>query len=85
MIRSDKEVTDPQEPENIISSPAVCRIGLCDGDQPYVVPVCFGYEAGMILHSFVSRWKEDGDYQGKPRGGYRGRFRFRTHAGRIPL
>jgi nitroimidazol reductase NimA-like FMN-containing flavoprotein (pyridoxamine 5'-phosphate oxidase superfamily) len=51
--RSDKEVTDPQELENIIRSSPVCRIGLCDGDQPYVVPVCFGYESGiMYIHSY---------------------------------
>ena len=52
MRRSDKEVTDHRELEEIIRSSPVCRIGLCDGDHPYVVPVCFGYEAGMIyIHS----------------------------------
>lgn len=53
MRRSDKEVTDPQELENIIRSSPVCRIGLCEGDRPYVVPVCFGYEAGRIyIHTY---------------------------------
>jgi nitroimidazol reductase NimA-like FMN-containing flavoprotein (pyridoxamine 5'-phosphate oxidase superfamily) len=53
--RSDKEVTDPDEIERIINSALVCRLGLCEGDQPYVVPVCFGYEAGRIyIHSYPS-------------------------------
>jgi nitroimidazol reductase NimA-like FMN-containing flavoprotein (pyridoxamine 5'-phosphate oxidase superfamily) len=52
MRRSDKEVTDQEELEKIIRSSPVCRIGLCEGDRPYVVPVCFGYEAGRIyIHS----------------------------------
>jgi nitroimidazol reductase NimA-like FMN-containing flavoprotein (pyridoxamine 5'-phosphate oxidase superfamily) len=53
MRRRDKEVTDTQEIEQMINSSPVCRIGLCDGNQPYVVPVCFGYEAGRIyIHSY---------------------------------
>jgi nitroimidazol reductase NimA-like FMN-containing flavoprotein (pyridoxamine 5'-phosphate oxidase superfamily) len=34
--------------ESIIRQATVCRIGLCDGDQPYVVPVCFGYQDGVL-------------------------------------
>ena len=30
--------------EQIIAQARVCRIGLTDGNKPYVVPVCFGYE-----------------------------------------
>jgi nitroimidazol reductase NimA-like FMN-containing flavoprotein (pyridoxamine 5'-phosphate oxidase superfamily) len=26
----------------------VCRVGLVDGDEPYIVPVFFGYEKGAI-------------------------------------
>ncbi len=52
MRRSDKEVADKKEIDSIIKSAPVCRLGLCEGDQPYVVPVCFGYEAGRIyIHS----------------------------------
>lgn len=29
--------------EAIIRSASVCRLGLLDGDTPYVVPLCFGY------------------------------------------
>ena len=26
----------------------VCRLGMCEGDQPYVVPLCFGYEDNAL-------------------------------------
>jgi len=44
MRRKEKEITDPIEIEEIIKGARVCRLGLVDGDEPYVVPVCFGYE-----------------------------------------
>ena len=43
MQRKDREITDFSEMESVIKSSDVCRIGLCDGDMPYVVPVNFGY------------------------------------------
>jgi uncharacterized protein len=44
--------TDRKVIESIIQQAAVCRIGLCDDGQPYVVPVCFGYEDGVLyFHS----------------------------------
>lgn len=43
---------DIGEIEKVIQKAIVCQIGLADGDQPYVVPVCFGYERGKIyFHS----------------------------------
>ena len=26
----------------------VCRLGLCDGGEPYVVPLCFGYDGEAL-------------------------------------
>jgi uncharacterized protein len=52
MRRKEKEITDPAEIESIVCEAPVCRIGLCDRDQPYVVPVCFGYREGcLFFHS----------------------------------
>jgi hypothetical protein len=52
MRRKDREVTDRAEIETILNEATVCRIGLADGDGPYVVPVCFGYENGAVfIHS----------------------------------
>ena len=44
MRKKEREITDPAEIEKIIKQTRVCRVGLVDGDEPYVVPVCFGYE-----------------------------------------
>ena len=44
MRKREREITDISEIEEIIEKSINCRIGLVDGDEPYVVPVCFGYE-----------------------------------------
>ena len=48
MRRKDKEITDINEIEGIIRKAVCCRIGLVDNDEPYVVPVCFGYERNTL-------------------------------------
>lgn len=50
--RPDRAMTDRGELERLLDEAPVCRIGLCQGDEPYVVPVCFGYEPGrLFLHT----------------------------------
>ena len=44
MRKKEKEINDPAEIEQVIKQARVCRIGFVDGSEPYVVPVCFGYE-----------------------------------------
>ena len=48
MRRKEREITGIDDIEKVIKSANVCRIGLVDGDEPYVVPVCFGYERGAL-------------------------------------
>ncbi|MFC1912391.1 pyridoxamine 5'-phosphate oxidase family protein [Chloroflexota bacterium] len=48
MRRKEREITSIDEIEKVIKSADVCRIGLTDGDEPYTVPVCFGYERNAI-------------------------------------
>jgi nitroimidazol reductase NimA-like FMN-containing flavoprotein (pyridoxamine 5'-phosphate oxidase superfamily) len=43
--RKEKEMLDRTELEAVIHEARVCRLGLCDGGIPYVVPLCFGYTA----------------------------------------
>ncbi len=43
MRRKDREVTDPKAIVDIIDGCSVIRIGLADGDYPYIVPLNFGY------------------------------------------
>ena len=34
--------------EAIIRKAIVCRLGMLDGDTPYIVPLCFGYRDGIL-------------------------------------
>ena len=45
MRRKEKEIVDRAELETVIREATVCRMGLCDGGIPYIVPLCFGYTA----------------------------------------
>lgn len=46
------EITDIEEIESILKKAMTCRIGLVDNDEPYIVPVCFGYERNTLyFHS----------------------------------
>ena len=44
MRRKDREVTDFVKIENIISRCTCCRIGFCDEEEVYIVPLSFGYQ-----------------------------------------
>ena len=48
MRRRDREITDRGEIDEIIRGSQVCRLGLSVGDSPYVVPVSFGYDGGVV-------------------------------------
>lgn len=43
MKRAEREVTDIKEIERMLNEAKVCRIGLMDGDYPYIIPMYFGY------------------------------------------
>lgn len=45
MNRKDREVTDFEEIQDIINSCDTLRLGINNGDYPYVVPLSFGFEA----------------------------------------
>ena len=44
MTRRERQVTDINEIVKILDTAKVLRLGLCDGDEPYVVPMNYGYE-----------------------------------------
>lgn len=60
MRRNEKAITDPTGIEGIIRRAQVCRLAMCDGDQPYVVPMCFGLvEDKLYLHCATTGRKLD--------------------------
>ena len=52
MRRTDREITNRKEIEQILRRSTVCRLALIDSGRPYIVPLCFGYDAGVLyFHS----------------------------------
>ena len=52
MRRSEKEISDESAMEAIINASLVCRLALSDENQPYIVPLSFGYqEKTLYFHS----------------------------------
>lgn len=52
MRRKDKEIHDKSIMLKILDEANSLRLAMCEGNQPYIVPLCFGYADGCIyLHS----------------------------------
>ncbi len=49
MRRKEKAITDRDQINAIIRKCMVCRLGMIDGDIPYVVPLCFGYDGKSLF------------------------------------
>lgn len=59
MRRKDREVTDRNEIISMIDSCSIIRIGLADGEYPYIVPVNFSYtddggELAFYIHGALA-------------------------------
>lgn len=63
MTRREREVTDMQEIRNILDTCMVVRVGMVDGDEPYVVPMNYGYtlDEGLTIyvHGAMKGYKLD--------------------------
>ena len=64
MTKRERQVTDPQQIREILDTAQVVHLGLCVDNEPYVVPMNYGYtmEAGKLtlyLHSAVRGKKLD--------------------------
>ena len=52
MRRREREIKDREVIDAIIRRCQVCRLGLSDGEEPYIVPLCFGYDGeALYFHS----------------------------------
>ena len=49
MRRSEKNIASRAEIDAIIADCLVCRLALARDDEPYLVPVSFGYDGGAIF------------------------------------
>lgn len=64
MTKREREVTDLAEITEILDKSKVVHMGLCDGDQPYVVPMNYGYlmedgELTLYVHGAKTGYKYD--------------------------
>ena len=64
MTRREHEVTDIKEIQSILDTCKVLHLGLVDGDEPYVVPMNYGYvleekELTIYLHAATKGYKLD--------------------------
>ena len=41
---TEREVIELKEIERILTEAKVCRLALIDGDFPYIIPLCFGFD-----------------------------------------
>jgi nitroimidazol reductase NimA-like FMN-containing flavoprotein (pyridoxamine 5'-phosphate oxidase superfamily) len=48
MRRKDKEITNEQVIREILEKSAICRLGIVDNNEAYIVPVYFCYSEGYI-------------------------------------
>lgn len=52
MRRQDKEISNRRDIDEIIHAAQVCRIAFADADEPYVVPISFGYDGkALFIHT----------------------------------
>ncbi|QQE11356.1 pyridoxamine 5'-phosphate oxidase family protein [Planctomycetota bacterium] len=60
MRRAAQEIKDQVVLEEILKGQVICRLGIMDGDKPYVVPVDYGYEDGcLFIHTAIEGKKLD--------------------------
>ena len=52
MRKKEREISERSEIDAIIRSSQVCRLGMTDGHEPYIIPLCFGYDGqALYFHS----------------------------------
>ncbi len=60
MRRADREVTERAEIDAILNAALVCRLAFALGDEPYLVPLSFGYDGtSLYFHTAASGKKVD--------------------------
>ena len=82
MRRKDREVTRHGDLMEMVARFKVCRLGLWDGREVYVVPLNFGYEEkDGRMYFYRKKWfpepvfplrqgREEAGYPAKPSGGF---------------
>jgi uncharacterized protein len=67
MRRKDREVTDRAWMESVIGRSQVCRLAMCDGDQPYVIPMCVAYHDNVLYFHCAGEGMKTGLLRANPK------------------
>lgn len=67
MRRSDREITDRTEIDEIVAGSEVCHLAMAVGGEPYVVPISFGYDGEAVYLHTAKRGKKLGFFAANPR------------------
>jgi len=60
MKRSEREITDRAQIDEIIHGCAVCHLAFAAGNEPYAIPVSYGYDGEYLyIHTATSGKKID--------------------------
>jgi uncharacterized protein len=80
MRHKDREIVDRELVDSIIRSGTVMRLALSREDQPYLVPVCFGYDGTCLFFHTGLRGQKVDFLRANPRVC----FEFEGTAGALP-
>lgn len=58
MRRSEKKITDTQQINGIIKKCQVARLAMCISNEPYIVPLCFGYDGKYFYFHCAAEGKK---------------------------
>ena len=58
MRRSDREITDKKDIEDIILRSKVCKLAMCEQNMPYIVPLCFGFNNNTLYFHSAPKGKK---------------------------
>lgn len=59
ITRREREVTDPAQIIEILDKSMIVHVGMVDGDEPYVVPMNYGYtmeDSKLTLYLHGAKW-----------------------------
>jgi uncharacterized protein len=67
MRRNDREITSRRQMDAIIRGSLVCRVALAKDDEPYLVPLSFGYDGRAIYFHTAPTGKKIEYWEANPR------------------
>ena len=61
MRRSEREITDTEEIQEILDECKTCHVAMRDGEEEYIVPLNYGYtlEDGVLTLFLYTPWFRD--------------------------